>query len=66
MVPPAVRSVPNHIAIKITDDDSCWLTELFTVDLQILPELPNIAKGTSGAGFGPNSQYRNLLVNDKG
>src|SRR3990167_6299059 len=44
VIPPTIRLIPEHIAIKIAENYCLWPAKVVTVDLKILPELPHITK----------------------
>ncbi|MEL0167331.1 MAG: hypothetical protein VW877_04305, partial [Pseudomonadaceae bacterium] len=62
VIPPAVRLIPAHIAIKIAEDDCLWPAKIFAVDLKILPKLAHVPKCFIIAPLRPDGQHSEFSI----
>src|SRR5690554_7167022 len=62
VIPPAVRLIPAHIAIKISENDCLWPAKIVTVNLKVLPELTNVAKCFFIAPLRPDGQHDEISI----
>lgn len=65
VIPPSVRLIPPHIAIKIAENDCLWLTQIFTMNLKVFPELPHVAKCFVIPPLRPDCQHSDISVDSE-
>ena len=66
MVPPAVWFVPNAVAVEITQQNGVASLQLGTVNLQVFPQLTDLAEYLRMVCFCPHPQHLVFVVQGKG